>query len=229
MPAPLVPPMRAWGPCSTRSISSGPSGPTPIGARNPYGLGADQVALIDSGVGGSAPNSDSSGTTRGIAVVALAEVASRSGASDIATLSISRAFAGSGSNSSPGASGSVNHTDDTAPPDAGTHRKVALACRGTRASESTAATTEMPAAGHSSSSCEASAGSRSADSSRTTRIHGQRWSPWSSAVRIRATDTNWRSRAAAASASSVMWSPAMGDVAERVWGSHFTHVPRPWS
>ena len=57
----------------------------PIGARRPYGFGADHVLATDSGVGGSGPNSESSGTTRGIAVVALADVASRSGANDIAT------------------------------------------------------------------------------------------------------------------------------------------------
>ena len=51
---------------------------------------------------------------RGIAVVALAAVASRSGASDIATWSISRAFAGSSSRCSGGTSGSVNHTVDSA-------------------------------------------------------------------------------------------------------------------
>ena len=146
----------------------------PIGARRPYGLVADQVLVTDSGVGGSGPNSDSSGTIRGMAVVALAEVASRSGASDMATWSMSRAFAGSGSNSSLGVFGSVYHTDESAPRADGTQRNVALACRGTRASSSTATTTEMPAAGQSSRSCETSAGSTSADSSSTTRIHGQR-------------------------------------------------------
>ena len=161
-------------------------------------------------------------------MVALAEVASRSGASDMATWSMSRAFAGSGSNSSLGVFGSVYHTDDSAPRADGTQRNVALACRGTRASTSTATTTEMPAAGHSSRSCDTSAGSTSADSSSTTRIHGQRWSARSSVpVRVRATATSWRTSSAAASGVAVTWEPATGDVAERVCGSHLAHVPSP--
>ena len=60
-------------------------------------------------------------------MVALADVASRSGASDMATSSISRAFAGSGSNSSLGAFGSVNQTDESAPRADGTQRNVAVA------------------------------------------------------------------------------------------------------
>ena len=84
---------------------------------------------IDSGVGSSGPNSENSGTMRGIAVVALAAVASRSGASDMATWSISRALAGSSSRCSGATSGSVNHTVDSAnvPPICGTQPIVALA------------------------------------------------------------------------------------------------------
>ena len=77
--------------------------------------------------------------------MALAAVASRSGASDMATWSISRAFAGSGSNCSDAVVGSVNHTLESAPPWGGRQSSVALACRGTLASDPTAATTDIPA------------------------------------------------------------------------------------
>ena len=150
----------------------------------------------------------------------------------MATSSISRALAGSSSTSSLGASGSVHQTDESAPRADGTQRNVAVAWRGTRASSSTATTTEMPAVGHSSSSWDDEA----PDRRRPTVEHDEDPRPAvvgspcpSVAVRVRATSTSWRTSSAAALGLAVRWEPASGDVADRVWGSHFTHVPSPVS
>ena len=75
LPEPVVPAMSACGPSSARSISNGPSGPTPITAR----VVRPQPAAIRAGSAG--PMRSSSRTDPGRAAAGSSRLTSRSGAS----------------------------------------------------------------------------------------------------------------------------------------------------